>query len=158
MKTKETLYNGYSFRSRTEARWAVYFDAMYMKYHYEYEDFILSNGKRYLPDFYLPDMDIHVEVKGVATQEEREQLWMFSREYKTTIVLAEGPPDFRIVEFFSGKDNINKFGTALFYPEDNRLYIEPGIEGCGGYFEPYYWLENHNEAVHISRSARFECF
>jgi hypothetical protein len=32
IKTIETIYNGYRFRSRLEARWAVFFDAMGIKY------------------------------------------------------------------------------------------------------------------------------
>ena len=54
LKPIETMYNGYRFRSRLEARWAVFFDKMNVKYLYEIEGFILG-GTRYLPDFYLPE-------------------------------------------------------------------------------------------------------
>jgi hypothetical protein len=64
MKAIETRYKGYRFRSRLEARWAVYFDALGVKWTYEYEGFELPNGTRYLPDFYLPDFDEYVEIKG----------------------------------------------------------------------------------------------
>ena len=47
----ETIYNGYRFRSRLEARWAVFFDALGVEYEYEPEGFELPNGGRYLPDF-----------------------------------------------------------------------------------------------------------
>lgn len=63
----ETNYNGYRFRSRLEARWAVFFDAMHIRYEYEPEGFILSNGQAYLPDFYLPLLDIYVEVKPASS-------------------------------------------------------------------------------------------
>jgi len=46
----ETTYNGYRFRSRLEARWAVFFDAIGQEYEYEPEGFELMSG-RYLPDF-----------------------------------------------------------------------------------------------------------
>jgi hypothetical protein len=59
----ETRYNGYRFRSRLEARWAVFFDACGIKYEYEPEGFVLPSGKSYLPDFYLPELGIYVEVK-----------------------------------------------------------------------------------------------
>lgn len=59
----ETQYNGYRFRSRLEARWAVFFDAADIKYEYEPEGFILNDGTHYLPDFYLPDFKLYVEVK-----------------------------------------------------------------------------------------------
>jgi hypothetical protein len=49
----ETSYNGYRFRSRLEARWAVFFHALGVKYKYESEGFDLG-GVYYLPDFWLP--------------------------------------------------------------------------------------------------------
>lgn len=60
---KETIYNGYRFRSRLEARWAVFFDAMNIPYTYEPEGFDLTDGSSYLPDFYLKDFDLYVEIK-----------------------------------------------------------------------------------------------
>lgn len=58
----ETIYNGYRFRSRLEARWAVFFDALGITYEYEPEGFTVD-GECYLPDFYLPGFDIYAEVK-----------------------------------------------------------------------------------------------
>lgn len=63
IKPIETVYNGYRFRSRLEARWAVFFDAANIKYEYEPEGYETPKG-RYLPDFYLPDFDSYVEVKA----------------------------------------------------------------------------------------------
>ena len=63
LKPIETVYNGYKFRSRLEARWAVFFDALGVNYEYEPEGFELSNGDKYLPDFYLPELETFVEVK-----------------------------------------------------------------------------------------------
>lgn len=63
IKAIETFYKGYKFRSRLEARWAVFFDAAGIEYEYEPEGYTLSDGSRYLPDFYLPKFRIYVEVK-----------------------------------------------------------------------------------------------
>ena len=63
IKPIETIYNGYRFRSRLEARWAVFFDAMKIKYRYETEGYVGIYGEKYLPDFYLPDINVFVEVK-----------------------------------------------------------------------------------------------
>lgn len=54
IKAIETSYAGCRFRSRTEARWAVLFDALKIRWEYELEGFELPSG-RYLPDFLLPD-------------------------------------------------------------------------------------------------------
>jgi len=43
MKPIETVYKGYCFRSRLEARWAVFFDALGIKYYYEHEGFDLGD-------------------------------------------------------------------------------------------------------------------
>ncbi|MFR7821860.1 MAG: hypothetical protein ACLU30_00550 [Odoribacter splanchnicus] len=63
MKAIETTYNGYRFRSRLEARWAVFFKYIHLDYEYEKEGFTLENGLSYLPDFYIPSMDLYIEIK-----------------------------------------------------------------------------------------------
>lgn len=64
LKPIETAYAGHRFRSRLEARWAVAFDAMGVTWHYEREAFSLPGGTGYLPDFYLPELRLWVEVKA----------------------------------------------------------------------------------------------
>lgn len=68
----ETTYNGRRFRSRLEARWAVFFDALRTHYVYEPEGYDLKGSGwvrtddpniLYLPDFWLPDLRIYLEVK-----------------------------------------------------------------------------------------------
>lgn len=85
IKAIETHYNGYKFRSRLEARWAVFFDSAGIEWKYEQEGFTLPNGKCYLPDFYLPNVKgragnngIYVEVKGKMTDEDFEKVELFS--------------------------------------------------------------------------------
>ena len=51
LKAIDTPYAGHLFRSRTEARWAVFFDHMGLQWQYESEGFQLPTGTRYLPDF-----------------------------------------------------------------------------------------------------------
>lgn len=65
IKPIETVYNGYRFRSRLEARWAVFFDALNIEYEYEPEGFSFD-GTEYLPDFYLPDHEMYVEIKNTS--------------------------------------------------------------------------------------------
>lgn len=62
IKPIETIYKGYRFRSRLEARWAVFFDDLEEEWEYEKEGFEVD-GERYLPDFYLPEKDLWVEIK-----------------------------------------------------------------------------------------------
>ena len=64
IKAIETRYKGYRFRSRLEARWAVFFDSLGTEWEYEKEGFDLGEPLgRYLPDFYLPKFAAWAEVK-----------------------------------------------------------------------------------------------
>ncbi len=63
IKAIETVYNGYRFRSRIEARWAVFFDTLGIRYEYEKEGYQVDHI-RYLPDFWLPDLQYWIEIKG----------------------------------------------------------------------------------------------
>ena len=68
IKPIETSYKGYKFRSRLEARWAVFFDAMGWQWEYEPEGYVLSDGSWYLPDFLINDGrgKAFVEVKPIS--------------------------------------------------------------------------------------------
>lgn len=76
----ETRYAGFRFRSRLEARWAVFFDTIGITWQYEAQGFQLvdrlgvivedSRPINYLPDFWLPEFNLHAEVKGSLTDYE----------------------------------------------------------------------------------------
>lgn len=89
IKPIETEYNGYRFRSRLEARWAVFLDALHVRYEYEPEGFDLGNGMYYLPDFrvkcygkrgdYNADpFDLYIEVKGQMTADDMAKIATFT--------------------------------------------------------------------------------
>lgn len=64
IKAIETVYKGYRFRSRLEARYAVMFDALGLEWEYEPEGFDLGEVGYYLPDFFLPKLNVWIEIKG----------------------------------------------------------------------------------------------
>ena len=68
-----TLYAGINFRSRSEARWAVFFDDLGVTWEYEPEGYSLPSGP-YLPDFLLPNQDVWYEVKGKPPTERESAL------------------------------------------------------------------------------------
>lgn len=96
IKAIETYYNGYKFRSRLEARWAVFFDNLGIRYEYEPEGYKLSNGMCYLPDFLLHDIkfchdgELYVEVKGVMNDDSLEKIVEFSKSH-CILVLGDIP-------------------------------------------------------------------
>lgn len=64
MRPTETRYKGRRFRSRLEARHAVFYDHLGIPWEFEDHDFLLPSGIRYLPDFWLPKQDCFIEIKG----------------------------------------------------------------------------------------------
>lgn len=61
------------FRSRLEARWAVFFDALGIRWEYEKEGYDLGEAGWYLPDFWLPDLKMWIEVKPTEHQDQKAQ-------------------------------------------------------------------------------------
>lgn len=59
VKPIETWFKGIKYRSRLEARWAVFFDRMGIPAHYEPQGYITSHGP-YLPDFQIGNMLIEI--------------------------------------------------------------------------------------------------
>jgi hypothetical protein len=93
IKPIETIYNGYRFRSRLEAKWAVYFDAIGLKYEYEKDGFDLGSDDEqtfgcYLPDFYFPSLKTYCEIK--PNQSDPSDVWVIhqhrvSERFRTVV-------------------------------------------------------------------------
>lgn len=98
VKAIRTRYNGYIFRSKLEACWAIFFDAAGIRYVYEQEGYEQDWSKqKYLPDFYLPDLDFHVEVKPERPGYEKEVLRtkdfiVWGGPIKRLLILSDIPP------------------------------------------------------------------
>lgn len=94
MRIIETRFDGIRFRSRTEARWAVFFKACRLRYEYEKEGFDLGGGIWYLPDFWLPELNRWFEVKGKRpSHDELEKCRALAVESGHEVLLAVGTPD-----------------------------------------------------------------
>lgn len=62
----EVSYSGRIFRSRLEARWAILMDLLEINWDYEPCHYQVGPDLYYLPDFYLPEHRVWLEVKGPA--------------------------------------------------------------------------------------------
>lgn len=117
IKAIETFYNGYRFRSRLEARWAVFFDAAGIKYEYEPEGFKLSDGTYYLPDFYLPDVEsrcgkgLWVDVKSGRDGEDLSKVEQFAFDVGQIAVLYPFDGESQNVYYYHVCDE-ESFGMA----------------------------------------------
>lgn len=97
-KPIETQYKGYRFRSRLEARWAVFLDAVGLDFEYEKEGFDLGAVGYYLPDFYLPSLDTWVEIKPSGGEKDSDAIAkchsLALGEKKPVLLIAGNPgPD-----------------------------------------------------------------
>jgi hypothetical protein len=88
VKAIDTEYNGYRFRSRLEARWAVFFNSLRIKYRYEIEGFDLD-GVYYLPDFWLPHIVPELSADGWGLWVEIKPLPINDDELKKVVSLVE---------------------------------------------------------------------
>jgi len=81
---REDLNNTY-FRSAWEANIARYYNYIGIKWEYEPKTFIFENIKRgsvsYTPDFYLPEEDKWIEIKGYMDSKSKTKLKRFARQY-----------------------------------------------------------------------------
>lgn len=121
----ETEYNGYRFRSRTEARWAVFFNAAGIAFNYEPEGFVLD-GKPYLPDFWLPDAGLWLEVKGQSpTPAESSLCKRLATESGHDCLIAVGPPrqDGGVFVYYAAAPDGYPFSDgelSLYFADDRR--------------------------------------
>lgn len=104
LKPIETVYDGYRFRSRLEARWAILFDALGIKWEYEPEGFQLSDGTRYLPDFYLPDSSTFFEVKGLMTEVDHHKVEQLVIDSGKAAAIGYADFTFEACDMFSADD------------------------------------------------------
>lgn len=77
-----TPNNGFTtMRSTWEKKYADYLTKNNINYLYEPKLFPLSNGKSYIADFYLPQTDEYVEIKGYLSPDQGEKYELFRKEY-----------------------------------------------------------------------------
>jgi hypothetical protein len=135
LKAIETVYRGIRFRSRLEARWAVFFDTLGIPYEYEREGYDLG-GTMYLPDFWLPKQDCYIEIKGSPpTDAEREKASLLASHSGKNVYLFSGQiPEVVgwFQDLFFEKD---AYGYEVFFPLGgvDAPHVWCVCEYCGSY-------------------------
>ena len=146
IKAIETRYAGCRFRSRLEARWAVFFDFLNIPYQFEAEGFAMPEGA-YLPDFYIPGAKVWVEIKGeYPTVEEMTKADGLARGSGKPVFLYFGG-----VPYSPAQLDWKVMGIFVFMPE--------GGYGPGKDYVPWFEAENRDvlieDALSAARGARF---
>lgn len=169
IKAIETHYAGCRFRSRLEARWAVFFDHLGIAWEYEPQGFELSpipasrikqmqqdqlrepepgDGDHlggYLPDFRLPRLKAWFEVKGAyPPREEWTRLHRFSELVNERFFIAVGSiPNPSTIESSGHPYDENSFEI---YTYGDHHYAWTRCRWCGFY-----------DLTFDARSARTQC-
>jgi hypothetical protein len=183
MRAIQTHYKGHKFRSRLEARWAVFFDALGIKWIYEPEGYELDCGTLYLPDFFLPEVKLWLsDKKGVFLEvkppvreiEGKWEIFGLQSEYPIIMIGELMPEGFDLANYYIEAEK----GFWWFVSKNggDGPYVFCECIGCGKIgieFDgrsaridcncSYYSDKNYNEdsiriqdAYRKARKARFE--
>ena len=79
---KNNYYNGIYMRSNWEILFAQFLNLSNIKYLYESKAFDLGNTT-YTPDFYLPEFDCYIEIKGFWRSYSLKKYKLFKKQYKS---------------------------------------------------------------------------
>lgn len=164
-KAIETIYDGYKFRSRLEAKWAVFLSALGIKWKYEFEGYVLPDGTWYLPDFWLPKFNggMYLEVKpDIFTAEEKRKCFLLCEATKHGVWLGNDVPDLRCYEVYYWHDEVVEGDgnpNADQAENENRMFAMVGYASAPNLIPTTYLdiLGNtFTRAVTIAKQARFE--
>lgn len=100
------------FKSSLEADYARFLEYFGIQYSYESKTFLTDNGA-YTPDFFLPELNLFVELKGVETTEKSYNKMMTKNLAKQKAVLEQGCKIITITqkEFITGIKTANLWST-----------------------------------------------
>jgi hypothetical protein len=137
LKPIATKYDGYYFRSLTEARFAVLWNTCYWPYEFERQGFALESGA-YRPDFYFPNHGEWLEVKGLPpTMYEEELARCLATESRQPVAIAWGQPDWATV-------------IVLFSPDGERV-----VTTLAWFLRRRLSVQTIEKAIVAARSERF---
>lgn len=165
----ETRYMGYRFRSRLEARWAVFFDAVGVIWEYEPEGFVLPSGTCYLPDFRLTGYRIqYVEIKPISVRDDAAAFAQaktlcsdLARCLATEPVwLIQGDPVDNLASAFIGPQGVEDFKDVIATCNAGGLLSVPkgrtNANGAVALLGSQIVTRPGWAGAMVSRSARFE--
>ena len=165
IKAINTIYKGYKFRSRLEARWGVFLDEMGVKYEYETEGYDLHYNGYYLPDFNIlrGGQKVFLEIKKgsghaafpyLTDKVAASKCCELSMMHKDTFVLLVcGDPLEHKASWF--QDGCLKYPCAAIGFALESLYPTP-YEGQKFEHEDIKREYTHRDAAIVARQARFE--
>lgn len=152
-KVIPTKYKGCYFRSRLEARWAVFFDSLNLEWEYEKEGFEFEDGTKYLPDFWLPQLQSWAEVKYELTKNDMNKIKLLSTATTYPVLLLIGK-DLYANKNHSGPEYYHKDNYKRHEPTGRELLLTSDL------WNDFLTINNRQDcmfdALDKARSAKFE--
>lgn len=169
MKAIETEYKGYRFRSRLEARWAVFLDSIDARWDYEPEGYELPSGW-YLPDFFVHYRDDHrnqypgagafLEIKPLTPSDREKNLLVeLSHQTMHNGILAVGMPGEHWLyqtHRLNAECTQAKFPIFFDEPRDIVFNLSSVFGRCSRNSSDGFWIEDERASIYAARGARFE--
>lgn len=179
-----TWYAGHKFRSRLEARWAVFLNHMRIPWEYETEGYLIDRSAGaptcYLPDFRLPECGTWIEVKGAEAALDKELMYDAATQLPqhrdggehgpALLVLGPIPEpgtparggghyDWGWVAPMRGEDTQPRYGFGVYHKNNRPWYLDNASNASSDR-----WLTPvldsseiiEGDAYRAARSARFE--
>jgi hypothetical protein len=121
-----TIWKDIQFRSRLEARWAIFFDELGVEWDYEPETFVTKYGY-YMPDFFLPSINKWFIVKGTKLgDDEAKKVLDLCGLTKAKAIIANGsiPEKF---DYFDNETHCTNFDLLTVWEYENEeCYCQSG--------------------------------
>lgn len=142
MKLVKIIYKGYRFRSVFDARCAMLFDQLGLKWKYEPIEIEINEESYYTPSFYLEDSGWFVDTRGSK-----------DKENKIKVEIVDGCTS----KFSYGCLSINKIEHAWSYCDQNNGPLSNDMfliyqRICGKEIS----IDDFNIAVHYAKNRKIE--
>lgn len=172
IKAIETRYGEHLFRSRLEARYAIFLDAIGEEWIYEPETYDLD-GEWYLPDFWLPRMKCFLEIKGpLPNESEVSKCRKLQYHSGHAVILVHGLPNQNDAVWFAWDCGDSGGGIGEYYTKwgmvdgeltlvmrdykPNRYYFTEEWKSACATTDDWGAMEYVRDAVIQAKEARFE--
>ena len=158
MTSIPTDWNGWRFRSRLEARWAIFFTEMGIKFDYEPIGFKLDDGCKYLVDFWLPQIKMFAEVKcGFPTERESAKAQLLHKGSGANVIFLDGAPDFRRYYAVVMDCGLYNLVPLLLDIHNYRKHFAEGrLFSDADQDQEFDFSSEYKAAIHASRAERFD--
>lgn len=123
-KKKDSWGNANTYRGdQLRSNWETYVAKLILysghTYLYEHRRYFLAEGVSYLPDFYIPELNLYIEVKGILLEKDKTKISMF-RQKVTSRLLYMGKQELEYI-FGGTSATISKLDYKTYVPTQPEL-------------------------------------